>query len=165
MPPELPTQMPSFEAPQPTRTQQLSMRAAGLLLGKGRGAHPEDVMEAVVTQIGGFTEHTNPLSLPIISALGETTNNGGKKFTHPDAHEVPVAAAQDETTRSPYKMGFKNSSDFDDNRGTTDLSSAVSRTVGESRNSGPMAHTLRGRVARILVGHAVSGVGTQAHKR
>ncbi len=146
-------EIPRFEAPEPSRMQRLSMAAAGRLLGAGKNADPLVTTELLVTQVGGYQEVK-----PKVPGLESPA-----KYTHNDARPVPVAAAQDETTKKSYTMAYSTASEFDDARGKH-LESAMASTVSRQRATGKKAGTLRGKAARRLVGHATKGVGLSAHK-
>lgn len=139
---------PQFESPVPTRTQRLAMRAGGLLLGAGRRAEPQDIMAKLAVDVGGFKQ--------------ESSAQGDAIFVHPGIEQKPVAAAQDETTRSSTVMAYANSRDFSAANGIP-ATEAARYTVGQETNTGPRAGTINSFIAGQLVSHAISGVGPDAH--
>lgn len=154
--PEQPYTGPEFISPEPSRLQNLALRAGGILMGRGMNADPVGTLEIVAASIGGFE--------PVDTERGRVYKVPGFKPT-------TVMSAHDETAPSRPMQAYASHADFEAGTGTDDVARAIGLTVNGMVKEGPKASTIRGRAARGLVnygtgrGHFISHILNKSGKK
>jgi hypothetical protein len=145
-----PNIIPQYRSPEPSRTQLLSLRVAGLAVGARWGEGPDAIMHAVATEVGGFEVK------PPMTSFGTEEQ---AQYVHRGVNKVATPLAQDETTRSATEPRYSTSADFSHASGTTREDAFVASANG-LRSAENVS--FRGKIARRLAARAIKGVGANS---